>query len=96
MSIVVRFPVVGLTRQQYDDALRRMEEAAMWPPDGLQMHVLFGTEGDLKVSEIWDSPEQLQAFGERLMPVLDEAGIKANGDPEVFEMHRLELPRTTT
>ena len=95
MSIVVRFPVVGLTRQQYDEVNRRLEEAGMWPPDGMRMHVLFGTEGDLKVSEIWDSPEQLTAFGERLMPVLTEVGIQATGEPEIFEVHNLEQLMTT-
>ncbi|MGY1632972.1 hypothetical protein ACI784_14825 [Geodermatophilus sp. SYSU D01186] len=95
MSIVVRFPVVGLTRQQYDEVSLRLEKAGLWPPDGMQMHVLFGTDGDLKVSEIWDSPEQLAAFGEHLLPVLAEVGVQAAGEPEVFELHNLELPRTT-
>ena len=95
MSIVVRFPVVGLTRKQYDEVSRRLEEGGMWPPDGMQLHVLFGTEGDLKVSEIWESPEQLTAFGEKLLPVLNDVGVQASGDPEVFEVHRLELPQTT-
>ncbi|SFK92622.1 hypothetical protein [Geodermatophilus ruber] len=95
MSIVVRFPVVGLTRQQYDEVSRRMEEAGMWPPDGMQLHVLFGTEGDLKVSEIWESPEQLRAFGEQLQPVLNEVGVQAAGEPEIFEVHVLEQLQTT-
>ena len=95
MSIVVRYPVVGLTRQQYDEVSRRMEEAGAWPPDGLQLHVLFGTEGDLKVSEIWESPEQLTAFREQMLPVLNEVGVQVAGEPEVFEVHELEQPRTT-
>ena len=95
MSVVVRYPVVGLTRRQYDEVSRRMEEAGVWPPDGLQMHVLFGTEGDLKVSEIWESSQQLTAFGERLLPVLNEVGVQAAGEPEIFEVHNLEQVRTT-
>ena len=95
MSIVVRYQVVGLTRRQYDEVSRRMEEAGAWPPDGLQLHVLFGTEGDLKVSEIWESAEQLTAFGERIRPVLNEVGVQEAGEPEVFEVHELEQPRTT-
>jgi hypothetical protein len=95
MSILVRFSVVGLTRQQYDEVNRRLEEAGMWPPDGMQLHVLFGTEGDLKVSEIWESSEQLTAFGEQLLPVLNEVGVQATGEPEVFEVHNLEQPQTT-
>ncbi|SNR82800.1 hypothetical protein [Blastococcus mobilis] len=95
MSIVVRHQVVGLTRRQYDEVSRRMEEAGAWPPDGLLLHVLFGTEGNLKVSEIWESHEQLTAFSQQMLPVLDEVGVQVTGEPEVFEVHELELPRTT-
>jgi len=95
VSIVVRYQPVGLTRQQYDEVTRRMEAAGAWPPDGLQLHVLFGTEGDLKVSEIWESEEQCRAFGEQIQPVLDEVGVQVSGDPEIFEVHELEQPRTT-
>ena len=96
MSILVRYSPVGLTRQQYDEVTRRIEEAGAWPPDGLQLHVLFGAEGDLKVSEIWESPEQLRAFGEQLLPVLNEVGVQVAGEPEVFEVHEFEQPGTTT
>ncbi len=55
----------------------------------MDFHVLFGTEGNLRVSEIWDSREQLEAFGERLMPILADIGIEFSGDPEVFEVHNI-------
>ena len=42
------------------------------------------------MSEIWDSQEQVEAFGERLMPVLNEAGIEFSGSPEIFEVHNIE------
>ncbi len=95
MSVLVRFQPAGLTRQQYDAVTNQMETAGAWPPDGLQLHVLFGTEGDLKVSEIWESQEQLRTFGEQLMPVLNEVGVQLAGEPEVFEVHVFEQPRTT-
>jgi hypothetical protein len=41
------------------------------------------------VSEIWDSREQFQAFGERLMPTLSYAGITISGEPEIFEVHNI-------
>ena len=93
MSVVVRYQPVGLTRQQYDEVSRRMEDA--WPPDGLQMHVLFGTEGDLKVSEIWESEDSYRSFSEEIWPVLKEVGVQFGGEPEVFQVHELEQPRTT-
>jgi hypothetical protein len=90
MSIVVRFNPTNLTRENYDESVRRLEEAGLWPnPDGLEYHVFFGSEGSLRVSEIWDSREQLQAFGERLMPILADIGIGFSGDPEIFEAHNI-------
>ena len=61
-----------------------------WPPDGLDYHVCFGSEGDLRVSEVWDSREQFEAFGERLMPVLAEAGIEFPAPPDIFEAHAVQ------
>ena len=96
MSVVVRHQPKGLTREKYDEVSRRIGSAGSWPPDGMDLHVLFGQEGDLRVSEIWDSEEQFRAFASRLMPVLDEVGV-SRGDPEVFEVHELQKrPQTAT
>jgi len=77
-----------LTAEQYDDSVRRLQEAGEFPPDGLDYHVCFGSEGNLRVSEIWDSREQLEAFGEKLMPVLQDSGIDP-GEPEIIEIHNI-------
>lgn len=45
--------------------------------------------GELNVSEIWDSREQLQAHAERLMPALSDLGIEFSGDPDIFEVHNI-------
>ncbi len=89
MSIVVRFHPTGMTRQQYDEAEGKLREAGAWPPDGMDYHVCFGQDGDLYVSEIWDSQEKLEAFGEQLMPILSEVGIQA-GEPEIYEVQNVE------
>jgi len=94
VTILVRFPVEGLTRQQHDEVSRRLEERGAWPPEGLLLHVLFGTEGDLKVSEMWESPEHLAAQSSQLLPALSEAGVKMVGEPEVFQVHAVEQPQT--
>jgi hypothetical protein len=88
MSVLIRFAPASLTAQRYDESVRRLEQAGSWPPDGLDYHVCFGSEGNLKVSEIWDSREQLNAFGERLMPVLADVGIEP-GEPELIEIHNI-------
>ena len=90
MSIVVRYHPASLTAEKYDATTKQMEEAGLeWPADGLDYHVCFGTDGNLMVSEIWDSREQWEAFGERLMPQLAEAGVEMSREPEVFEVHEI-------
>ena len=41
------------------------------------------------VSEIWDSREQWEAFGQKLMPALGEGGIQMSAEPDVFEVHEI-------
>ena len=52
----------------------------------MDYHVCFGSDGNLRVSEIWDSKGQWEAFGERLMPLLHDVGIKP-GEPEILAIH---------
>jgi len=90
MSLLVRFAPTSetTTTAQYDDTIRRLEEAGDFPPDGLDYHVCFLIDGDVRVSEIWDSPEQFEAFGQRLMPILEEVGIDP-GEPDILEVHNI-------
>jgi hypothetical protein len=43
----------------------------------------------LRVSEIWGSREQLEAYGQQLMPILADVGIELSGEPEIFEVHNI-------
>jgi hypothetical protein len=82
MSILARFTPADLTQEKYQEVNRRLEENGDGSPDGRQLHVCFGEEGNLKVSEIWESQEKIEAFGERLMPVLAEVGVQMGAPPE--------------
>ena len=75
--------------EQYDESVSRLEKAGDWPPKGLAYHVAFGSKGNLRVSEIWDSREEFEAFGKRLMPVLKDTGIELKGEPEMLEIHNI-------
>ena len=90
MSIVVRFHPSNATREMYDESLRRMEEAGIWPhPPGLDVHVVFGSADDIRASEIWSSREEFEAFGEKLMPILADIGVEFSAEPEIFEVQHL-------
>jgi hypothetical protein len=88
MSFVIRFSPPSLTAAQYDDAVRRLNEDGVFPADGLDYEVCFGSGDKMKVSQIWDSKEQMDAFGARLGPILAELGINP-GEPEVVEVHNI-------
>jgi len=88
MSILVRFTgAPGLTADKYDATMPAIEASGEFPPDGLEYHVAFSSGGSFRVSEIWDSQEQFEAFGQRLMPILAEGGIELAGPPEIVEIH---------
>ena len=93
MSIVVRYsPDPPASKDQYDKSTELFSSkfGEGFIPDGCEMHVAFlDSNGNIRVSEIWDSREQWQAFGEKLMPILSEIGVTP-GEPEVFEVYRLE------
>ena len=90
MSIVVRFTgAPTVTKQKYDETIRRLESSGDFPPDGLDYHVAFGSDGNFRVSEIWDSQEQFQAFGARLMPILADVDVELAGEPEIVAIHNI-------
>ena len=87
MSILVRFPSTSMTTEQYEQVKKRVSEDGPFPPDGMEYHVCYGPEGNRRVSEIWSSREQFEAFGERLMPAIREAGLEMETEPEVLEIY---------
>ena len=90
LSIVVRYaPVPSSTIEQYDEVMRRLQESGEMPADGFDYHVAFLSDGQLLVSEVWDSQEQLEAFGERIMPLLADVALEHSGQPEIFEVHNI-------
>lgn len=90
MSIVVRYaPVPASTVEQYDEVMHRLQESGAMPADGFDYHVAFLSEGQLLVSEVWDSPEQLEAFGKRIMPLLADVALEHSGQPDIFQVHNI-------
>ena len=87
-SVLVRFTPASATTEQYDETIRRLEKSGDWLPEGLEFHVAFEAGGKFRVSEIWDSKAQFDAFGKRLMPILEDVGIDP-GAPEVLEIHNI-------
>jgi hypothetical protein len=85
MSIVVRYQPNNVNKQQYDAVRKQLQDDGNWPPPGCEMHVCFGSEDNIRVSEIWESREQFQSFGQTLQPLLEQNSIQLAGEPEVYD-----------
>jgi len=90
MAILIRYAPSSLTREQYDKVNEILQENGPdGPPPALQLHVLFGEEPDLRVSEIWESESAWQqAWDGGLKAALATAGIELP-EPEKLPVHEL-------
>lgn len=96
MSVLFRFQPRGMTRQQYDAVSRQLQDSGAWPPDGLRLHVMFGEDNDLRVSEVWESEEKQRAFAEgHLMAALEQNGVQLSGQPDMFPVHEFQAHGST-
>ena len=83
MAIAVFFQHEGLTTEKYSAAIAKLEAAGAGAPKGRTYHSAFGPPDALMVFDIWDSPEDLDAFAPTLMPILTELGIGLT-DPDIM------------
>lgn len=88
MSKLIRFSPPSLTARQYDEVVHRLNEQGVFPAEGLDYEICFGSDSNLKVSQVWDSQDQLDAFGARLRPILTDLGIDP-GEPEMVDVHHI-------
>ena len=91
MPIVLVHQGPGLTKESYEEAVRRLsgktrlESTADWPVEGILAHAAGEAEGGFRVVDVWDSEEAARRFGETLVPILQEVGVEAQ--PEMYPAH---------
>ena len=86
MAITAIFTPRWMDARQYDEIIKRLENAGAAAPAGRLYHVCFGTGTSLRVVDVWESQEALNTFGQTLMPILQQVGVDP-GQPEVAEVH---------
>jgi hypothetical protein len=82
------FAPTSMTEDDYDELVRRLEEAGAGRPPGRMYHVCYGSGDRLEIFDVWDSPDSFVAFGQTLIPTMREMGLNPT-DPEVVEIHNL-------
>ena len=82
MALAFYFAPQSFSREQYDEAIRRLEAAGAGSPPGRSYHCAFSGEGGISVFDVWDSQESFDKFGETLVPILrPKAREPARGAP---------------
>ena len=87
MAILAMFEVTGADASKYDEVIRRLTAMGLRVPDGQMYHVCYGDRRNLQVVNVFESREKLDAFGARLMPILQDMGISAR--PGLFEIYNI-------
>lgn len=91
MPVVAVFQGPTLTREKYEESVRRLtggkglRSPADWPVAGLLLHVAGQGAGGFRVVDVWDSEAAFRTFGEKLVPILKAVGVE--GAPEVYPAH---------
>ncbi|HEX8857294.1 MAG TPA: hypothetical protein VF752_16995 [Thermoleophilaceae bacterium] len=93
MAVVLVHQGPTLTRESYDEVVRRMtdgqkdrmESPSDWPVEGLLVHVAGEAPGGFRVLDVWESEEACNRFGEILGSRLQEVGITEQ--PELYQPH---------
>jgi len=83
MAVAVYFHPASLTEEQYRAVVDQLAADGPWPPAGLVHHSCFGEGSSLMIYEVWESQDALGAFGQRLMPVLQQHQVDP-GQPDVM------------
>ena len=88
MPVAVTFKPPSLNAARYDELVRRLEEAGAASPPGRHLHVCYGGGDQLRTYDVWESAEAFEAFGQTLIPILLDMGVRP-GQHEVFEVHNV-------
>jgi len=88
MAVGYYFHPESMSSDQYDRVIRRLDEAGAGSPPGRTCHCAFHVGDAVHVFDVWDSEDQFNAFGETLMPILQEEGIDP-GEPDISPVHKV-------
>jgi len=86
MALAIMFTPRSMDAGQYDEVIRRLAAAGAGSPRGRLDHICFGSGSNLRVLDVWESQESFNAFGQTLMPILQEIGVDP-GQPDISDMH---------
>ena len=91
MALAFYFAPKAMSAQQYNECITRLQKAGAGHPPGRLYHASFGSPEAVAVFDIWTSQAAFDAFGQTLMPILQQLGADS-GQPMVMPVHNLIAP----
>jgi len=91
MAVGLIHEIPGGTQADYDAIVQelvggKLSALSDWPAEGILVHVAGPYDGGWRVVDVWESEEALQAFGEKLGPAIERAGVDVP-QPTTFPVH---------
>jgi hypothetical protein len=84
-------PRTPMSARQYDECIKRLQKAGAGHPPGRVYHACFGSPENLAVFDVWTSQTAFEAFGQTLMPIMQQIGADP-GQPSVMPVHNVIVP----
>jgi hypothetical protein len=89
MAIGVYYHPAAMTAQQYDEVIRQLEATSVGVrPPGLIRHTCFGTDGGLRVFDLWESEQAFDEYAKVLGPIMQKAGLDL-GTRDITPVHNM-------
>jgi hypothetical protein len=88
MPFVLKFKPPGFTAPKYGETLKQLSAAGVGAPKGRSYHVCYGDPDSVDITDIWDSMEDFQAFGQTLVPIMQSMGVDP-GQPDIKPVHNI-------
>lgn len=81
----------SMTAAQYDDIMRGLDAAGAGAPAGRLYHACFGTGDQLRILDVWESQESLDAFVGTLLSLPGDWEGLDPGEPELAALYRVAV-----
>ena len=88
MSVFAHFAPPSMTAEKYNELVALLYAKGVHPADGLELEVCYGTGDQMRVSVLFDTPEQLESFAQKIKPLFEEIGFDP-GEPEIVGVHKV-------
>jgi hypothetical protein len=95
VAIMMQMQWDGVTPEQYEE-LRKLVNWEGDQPPGAIAHVSAFTDKGIRVTDIWDSADDFDAFLQgRLMPGVGNVGVAGEPHVEILPAHAVFIPGVT-